>query len=97
MTNTVPKPAPSTRRRSHRLRALTCIAAALAVVPLASAGAHAAVRPAAADSLPVWSGYINSADGVRLWANSVGGGAPNAKVIVLVHGGPGLSLTYLRI
>ncbi len=48
-------------------------------------------------SLPVWRGYINSTDGVRLWANSVGGGAPGAKVIVLVHGGPGLSLTYLRI
>jgi len=55
------------------------------------------VRPAAAGSLQVWSGYINSTDGVRLWANSVGGGAPGAKVIVLVHGGPGLSLTYLRI
>ncbi len=47
--------------------------------------------------MPISSGYINSTDGVRLWANSVGGGAPNAKVIVLVHGGPGLSLTYLRI
>jgi proline iminopeptidase len=47
--------------------------------------------------LPIWSGYVNSTDGVRLWANSVGGGAPNAKVVVLVHGGPGLSLTYLRI
>jgi proline iminopeptidase len=47
--------------------------------------------------LHTWSGYINSTDGVRLWANSAGGGAPNAKVVVLVHGGPGLSLTYLRI
>ena len=97
MTNSVTKPASSARRWRRRLRALSCIAAALAVSPLAAAGAQAAVRPAAAASLPIWSGYVNSTDGVRLWANSVGGGAPNAKVVVLVHGGPGLSLTYLRI
>lgn len=47
-------------------------------------------------SLRSWSGYIPSTDGVRLWVHSVGGG-PGAKVLVLVHGGPGLSLTYLSI
>lgn len=97
MTNSGTKPAPSSRRRRHRLRTLACIAAGLAVAPLAPAVAQAAARPAAADSLQTWSGYINSTDGVRLWAESVGGGAPDAKVVVLVHGGPGLSLTYLRI
>jgi proline iminopeptidase len=45
----------------------------------------------------MWSGYIGSTDGVRLWVHSVGGGAPGAQVIVLVHGGPGLSLTYLNV
>lgn len=97
MTNSVTKPAPSAGPRRHRLRALASIAAVLAVALLAPAGAQAAARPAAADSSPIWSGYINSTDGVRLWATSVGGGAPDAKVVVLVHGGPGLSLTYLRI
>ncbi len=98
MTNSVTKPAPSAGRRRHRLRALTCIAAALAVAPLASAEAQAAVvRPAATGSLQAWSGFINSTDGVRLFATSVGGGATGAKVVVLVHGGPGLSLSYLAI
>ena len=97
MINSVPKPAPSARRRGHRLRALAFITAVLAFAPLAPTGALAAVRRAAAGSLRTWSGYINSTDGVRLRANSVGGGAPSAKVVVLVHGGPGLSLTYLRI
>jgi pimeloyl-ACP methyl ester carboxylesterase len=98
MTNSVPEPAPSAHRRRRRLRALTCIAATvLALAPLAPVGAQAAVRPATANSLPAWSGFVNSTDGVRLWTESVGGGAPGAKVVVLIHGGPGLSLTYLRI
>lgn len=97
MTNSVPKPAPSARGRRHRLRTLACIAAVAGFALLAPSGALAAARPSAADSLQTWSGYINSADGVRLWAESAGGGAPGAKVVVLVHGGPGLSLTYLRI
>ena len=104
MTSSLTKPVLSAGRRRHRLGALACVAAALAAAPLAAApfagaaaAAQAAVRPAAAGSLPVWSGYISSADGVRLWVDSVGGGAPGAKVVVLVHGGPGLSLTYLRI
>ena len=91
------KSAPPARHRRHRLRALACITAVLAVALLTPAGALAAVRPAAAGTAPAWSGYINSTDGVRLWVTSVGGGAPDAKVIVLVHGGPGLSHTYLDI
>jgi pimeloyl-ACP methyl ester carboxylesterase len=97
MTNfAVPKRASSARQRRPGLRALACIIAALTVL-LAPTGALAAVRSPTAEPLPTWSGNVNSTDGVSLWVHSVGGGAPNAKVIVLVHGGPGLSLTYLKI
>ena len=94
----LPKSGLSAQRR-HPRRALACVTAVLAVALFAPAGALAAVRSAtpAADQLQTWSGYINSTDGVSLWVNSVGGGAPDAKVIVLVHGGPGLSHTYLKI
>jgi pimeloyl-ACP methyl ester carboxylesterase len=89
-------------KAKRRLRAIACITAVLAVASLAPATALAAVRsPAAAvpaaHPLQTWSGYINSTDGVRLWVNSVGGGAANAEVIVLVYGGPGLSSSYLQI
>jgi pimeloyl-ACP methyl ester carboxylesterase len=89
-------------KAKRRLGAIACITAVLGVAPLAPATALAAVRPPAAAApaahpLQTWSGYINSTDGVRLWVNSVGGGAANAEVIVLVHGGPGLSHTYLQI
>jgi proline iminopeptidase len=57
----------------------------------------AATSSAAVHRLRSWSGYIPSTDGVRLWVHSVGGGAPGARVVVLVHGGPGLSLTYLSL
>lgn len=77
------------------------IAAALAVALFAPASALAAGRPVpqapAAHRLRSWSGFIPSTDGVRLWVQSVGGGAAGAQVIVLVHGGPGLSLGYLSI
>jgi proline iminopeptidase len=94
---TPPERAPSARPRRHRLRALAGITAALAITLFAPAGALAAARTTPADPLPTWSGYVSSTDGVSLRVHSVGGGAPGAKVIVLVHGGPGLSLTYLRI
>lgn len=89
-------------KAKRRLRAIACITAVLAVSSLAPATAFAAVRsPAAAAPAAhpsqAWGGYINSTDGVRLWVNSVGGGAANAQVIVLVHGGPGLSSSYLQI
>jgi pimeloyl-ACP methyl ester carboxylesterase len=75
------------------------VAALVAPALVAPAGALAAGRPAAsaADQSHAWSGYVSSTDGVNLFVTSVGGGAPNAKVIVLVHGGPGLSHTYLKI
>ena len=69
--------------------------AALAVT--CAAPAAAAGMSVAPQRLHSWSGYIRSTDGVRLWVHSVGGGAPDTKVTVLVHGGPGLSLTYLQI
>jgi proline iminopeptidase len=75
----------------------------LVVASGAPASASTAARsPAVASStvshgLPRWSGYIHSTDGVRLWVHSVGGGAAGTRVIVLVHGGPGLSLGYLSI
>jgi pimeloyl-ACP methyl ester carboxylesterase len=78
---------------------LVCVTAVLAAVAFAPAAALAVARPAApaVAGLHTWSGYVSSTDGVSLWVDSVGGGAPNAKVIVLVHGGPGLSHTYLKI
>jgi pimeloyl-ACP methyl ester carboxylesterase len=103
MTHSAPKPVPSAPRRRRRLRALASIVAVLAFASFAPTAALAAtrpataVRPAAAGPLPTWSGYVNSTDGVRLWTESLGGGAPNAKVVIFVHGGPGLSLTYLKI
>ena len=85
-----------------KLSAVGCITAVLTAALSTPASSLAAARPPAAASpashqLQTWSGYIQSTDGVRLWVQSVGGGAPGAKVIVLVHGGPALSLTYLNI
>lgn len=78
--------------------AVTMLVAAFGVPASASASASpAAASSAVSLGLPSWSGYIRSTDGVRLWVHSVGGGAAGARVIVLVHGGPGLSLGYLSI
>jgi len=91
------------RRRRCRLVAVSSVAAVLAVASGVPAGASTATRPSAAATSAVsqglrsWSGYIRSTDGVRLWVHSVGGGAAGARVIVLVHGGPGLTLNYLSI
>ena len=89
-------------RQGRRLLASAFAMAVLAVA--CAAPAAAAVAGPATAGVPVvshrlrsWSGYIQSTDGVRLWVQSAGGGAPGAKVVVLVHGGPGLSLTYLKI
>jgi proline iminopeptidase len=89
-------------RGHNRLCALGAITAVLAAALAAPASSSAAVRPPAAASsashpLRTWSGYVQSTDGVSLWMQSVGGGAPGAQVTVLVHGGPGLSLTYLNV
>jgi proline iminopeptidase len=104
------KTAINNRRRSTIARhsaAATVLAVAAVTIGLLLASAPAtaltAGRPPAATSFPAshrlrsWSGYIRSTDGVRLWVHSVGGGAPGARVVVLVHGGPGLSLTYLSL
>ena len=79
--------------------AVAVLVAALGVPASASTSASpaAAASSAVSHGLPSWSGYIRSTDGVRLWVHSVGGGAAGARVIVLVHGGPGLSLGYLSI
>jgi len=79
--------------------AVTMLVAALGAPASASTSASPATAAPSAVSLglPSWSGYIRSIDGVRLWVHSVGGGAAGARVIVLVHGGPGLSLGYLSI
>jgi pimeloyl-ACP methyl ester carboxylesterase len=93
----------STRRSGRVLVGVALVMAVLAAASGAPASASGAVRPSAAESSAVshglrsWSGYIPSTDGVRLWVHSVGGGAAGARVIVLVHGGPGLSLSYLSI
>jgi proline iminopeptidase len=64
----------------------------------ATAGrATSATSSLTSHQLRSWSGFIPSTDGVRIWVQSVGGGAPGARVVVLVHGGPGLSLTYLNL
>jgi proline iminopeptidase len=77
------------------------VAATLAAVLIAPAGALAAAPVAAhapaSSQLRSWSGYVRSTDGVRLWVHSVGGGAAHAQVVIVVHGGPGLSLGYLAI
>ena len=87
--------------RWHRRLTAAGIVATLAIAFFAPASALAAGRTAAqapaSHRLASWSGYVPSTDGVRLWVHSVGGGAANAQVIVLVHGGPGLSLGYLSI
>ena len=97
------KPSGRPSKRGRRLLAPGCAAAVLAVtcaVPatVATAGpAAAASSSVVSHRLRSWSGYVGSTDGVRLWVHSAGGGAPGARVVVLVHGGPGLSLTYLKI
>jgi proline iminopeptidase len=93
----------STGRRGRRLVAVASVMGMLAVASGVPASASAAARPPAAapsavsHGLPHWSGYIQSTDGVRLWVHSVGGGAAGARVVVLVHGGPGLNLGYLSV
>jgi pimeloyl-ACP methyl ester carboxylesterase len=95
-------------RQSRMVLALAAAAVTVGLFASAPATALTAGRLPGAASSPVsrsagsrglrsWSGYIRSTDGVRLWVHSVGGGASGAKVVVLVHGGPGLSLTYLSI
>jgi proline iminopeptidase len=91
------------RRAAPGLAAMAAACALLTGTPaLALAASSHPAAPATAGRpahppLPSWSGYVRSTDGVRLWVHSVGGGTPGARVLVLVHGGPGLSLTYLSL
>jgi proline iminopeptidase len=90
------------RRRGRMMAALAAAAVTVGLLASTPANAVATARSPRtrtsqfSGSLRSWSGYIRSTDGVRLWVHSVGGG-PGAKVLVVVHGGPGLSLTYLSI
>ena len=92
----------ATRKHGRLFAVASAVTVLVAAFGLPASASASASPPAAASSavslgLPSWSGYIRSTDGVRLWVHSVGGGVAGARVIVLVHGGPGLSLGYLSI
>jgi pimeloyl-ACP methyl ester carboxylesterase len=89
-------------RMAASLLALAAVTIGLLLTSAPANALRVGHAPAATSSLTShrlqsWRGYIPSTDGVRIWVQSVGGGAPGARVVVLVHGGPGLSLTYLNI
>lgn len=71
------------------------IAVLIATSVLLSTGCgRSPARTAAAtpESLPRWEGFVSTPDSVRLFTRVVGSGA---DTIIVLHGGPGLTLDYL--
>jgi proline iminopeptidase len=68
------------------------LAAAFAVLPAGCTRSSDRPRTAALDSLQRWEGFVLTPDSVRLFTRIVGAGR---DTIIVLHGGPGLTLDYL--
>ena len=71
---------------------IALLATASVVFSTGCARSTARTATATPDSVPRWEGFVSTADSVRLFTRVVGSGS---DTIIVLHGGPGLTLDYL--